>query len=200
MFHHIYKSIKNRSFPDNEKGSALVVCMLVLAVLTTLGVMAVRTSVTETRIAANEQRWEEDFNISEGGADIEASNVGYARSGAFEWYAISNPDLLNQILVPPDAADYDPGNDIASAGTFPDYFEGLSSDQQKTDSKFWPHQNLSRDTADNTYDYAYLVTYLGTSEKGLKGYDASTFAAYQFRINSVKQAAIELGGIKIGVK
>ncbi len=183
----------------DERGSALVACLLVLVVLTTLGILAVQTSVTETKIAANEQRWEEDFNLSEGGAEIEASHVGFARGGAFSWYEISDPDNLNQLLVPPDSDTYDPGDDIVT-GSFPDDFLTLPSSDQTTDTRYWPRQNLRQDNTDDLFDYAYLVTYLGASEKGLKGYDAGTFAAYQFRINGAKIVAIELGGIKIGVK
>lgn len=187
-------------FPSDEKGSALVACLLVLVVLTTLGVLAVQTSVTETKIATNEQRWVEDFNISEGGAGVEGASVGFAGAAGFTWYEISNPDLLDQILVPPTSDTYDPGDDIITGGSFPSDFNSLPTYDQKTSTTVWPHANLTQDNADNLFDYAYLVTYLGTSEKGLKGYDAATFAAYQFRINSAKQVVIELGGIKIGVK
>lgn len=186
--------------PFDEKGSALVACLLVLVVLTTLGILALQTSVTESKIATNEQRWVEDFNTSEGGAGIEGSKVGFSGTIGFNWYEISNPDLINLILVPPTSADYDPGNDITVGGNFPDDFFSQPTYDQKTKTTVWPTGNLGQDNADNLYDYSYLVTYLGTSDKGLKGYDAATFAAYQFRINSAKKVVIELGGIKIGVK
>ena len=184
----------------NEKGSALVVCLLVLVTLTTLGIWSMQTSTVETKIATNEQRWEEDFNLSEGGAGVEAANVGYARPGVSDWFEISDPDQLNQHLVPPTGATYDPGNDITVGGSFPNDFNALPADQRTTMPEFWPHQNLLQDPVDDRYDYAYLVTYLGTSAKGLKGYDAGQFAAYQFRINADTQVDIEMGGIKIGVK
>ena len=187
-------------YAANQKGSALVVCLLVLMVLTTLGVWSMQTSVVETKIATNEQRWEEDFHISEGGAGIEAGNIGYARPGVNDHYEISDPDVLDQRLVPPDAASYDPGNDITVGGAFPGDFLALPVDEQGFRSTHWPHQNLLQDLADNQHDYAYLVTYLGTSAKGIKGYDANQFAAYQFRINTDAQVEIEMGGIKIGVK
>lgn len=184
----------------DERGSALVVCLLVLMVLTTLGIWSMQTSVVETQIAANEQRWEEKFNLSEGAAGREAGNVGYARPGANDFYEISDPNNLNQHLVPPDAAAYDPGNDITVGGAFPGTFDALPDDEKVTRSTHWPHQNLLQDVLDNRFDYAYLVTYLGTSEKGIKGYDANQFAAFQFRINTEAQVEIEMGGIKIGVK
>ena len=184
----------------DDRGSALVACMLVLVVLSTLGVIAVQTSVTETKIAANEQFWEEDFNISEGGAAIEGGKIGFAGplTGA-QWYEISDPSLLNQLLLPPNNSSYDPGGDIDD-GNFPDDFLSLPDTERTVTTRMWPHQNIRQDALDDQFDYAYLVTYLGTSEKMLKSYDAGKFAAYQFRINGVKQSAIELGGIKIGVK
>lgn len=188
-------------FPSDQNGSALLACVAVLVVLTTLGILAIQTSITETKISANEQRWEQDFNIAEGGAGMEASHVGFAREGAFEWYQIVDPDAYNQLIVPPDSASYDPGGDLEVTGNFPDDFlatlpDGISK------RRMWPRQNIRLDTADDDLDYAYLVTYLGTSEKGVKGSNAAGFSFYQFRFNSARQVGveIELGGVKIGPK
>jgi len=205
MRQHFITSVSQTDFsPANDKGSALVICMMVIVVLTTIGVMAIQTSVVETRIATNEQRYEEDFNIAEGGAVEEAGDVGHASPDTEQWYEISDPDLRNQTLVPPTEADYDPGDDIAVVGTFPDAFEALPSDQQATDKRFWPHGNLLNDTnaGANSFDYAYLVTYLGPG-KGKKGFDVSKFVVYQFKINGAASRTaldVELGGLKIGPK
>ncbi|KJS30659.1 MAG: hypothetical protein VR64_15770 [Desulfatitalea sp. BRH_c12] len=193
------KRIPDQYFPYDESGSALIVCLLVLVVLTTLGIMAAQTSVTEIKISGNEQQWIEDLNTSEGGAQINASKVGFARTGAYEWYEIANPEQFDQILVPP-SADYDPGGDIKISGTFPKAFNDLTRDEQVVDKRYWPHENLLQDATDDRFDYAYLVTYLGASDKALKGYNAGSVAAYKFRVNGVKQVAIELGGMKIGLK
>lgn len=201
MMSHRFTPLPRADFePVNEKGSALIICMMIIVVLSTIGIMAVQTSTVETRIAANEQRFEEDFNLSEGGAVVEAADVGHATPTNNPWYEISDPDLLNQPLVPPSSADYDPGSDITVGGSFPGDFEALPFDQQTTDKRYWPHGNLIQDPADNVFDYAYLVTYLGASTKGIKGYDASKFAAYQFRINGATQIEVEFGGLKIGPK
>ncbi len=177
----------------NEKGLALISAILALLILTALGILAVSTSVIEIQIAGNQQQWEEDFNISEGGTEVEATHVGYARSGisGFSWYEISDPSVFNQNLLPPQAA-YDPYTDITIAGNFPNDFDAGNP-------KSWPHHNLMQDATDNKHDYAYLVTYL-YPDSPPKGYDASTFSGYKFRINGEKQVEIELGGTKVGVK
>ncbi len=174
---------------NNEKGFALISAILALLIVTVLGVLAINTSVMEIKIAGNQQQWEEDFNLSEGGAEVEATHVGFARSGVggFSWYEISDPSIFTQNLLPPPAS-YDPYNDITSTKPF-----------NVVDPNTWPHQNLMQDANDDKYDYAYLVTYL-YPDAPPKGYDASTFSGYKFRINGEKQVIIELGGIKVGVK
>ena len=94
-------------------------------------------------------------------------------------------------MLPP-AGSYDPGGDITSGGTYPDDFVESNYDT-------WPRQNLLKNNADNLYDYAYLVTYL-YPDNPPKGYDASMFSGYRFRITADKKVVVEIGGIKVGVK
>jgi len=176
----------------NENGSILVIAMLLLLVLSLLGTFALNTTEFEINIAANQQNWEKDFNVSEGSAKLEATKVGFARTGVNDWYEISEPDILNQYLVPPNV-DFDPGSDMTQG--IPTTFDDAAAD----DYTLWPRQNMIQDTADNLYDYAYLVTYL-FPDIPPKGYDSSTFAGYKFRINGEKTVVVELGGIKVGVK
>jgi len=176
----------------NEDGSILAVAMLLLMVLTLFGTFALNTTDYEINIAANQQSWEQDFNVSEGSAKLEATKVGYARTGVNDWYEISEPDVFNQFLIPPDAS-YDPGSDLSKS--IPTNFD---TDDAK-DYASWPRQNIIGDINDDTYDYAYLVTYL-YPDLPPKGYDSSTFAGYKFRINGEKIVVIEIGGIKVGVK
>ena len=188
-------------YPLDERGSTMVVCLLIVVVLTTVGVLALQTSVTETKITANEQRWQEDFQISEGATIVEAGKVGFAGPGFWQWYEIANPDLINKFLLPPNDTSYDPGDDITVGSSFPDDFEALPTAQQVADHRYWPHENILQDSADNEFDYAYLVTFLGASNSpGVKGYDAGSNTIYEFRINSRRTVDIELGGIKLGPK
>jgi hypothetical protein len=178
----------------NENGSILLIAMMLLFILSLLGTFALNTTEFEIKIAANQQNWEKDFNISEGSAKLEATKVGYARTGVNEWYEISDPDTFNQYLVPPDA-NFDPGSDMDPTKSIPATFDDAAAD----DYTLWPRENMIQDPADNLYDYAYLVTYLFPSLPP-KGYDSSTFSGYKFRINGERKVIIELGGIKVGVK
>lgn len=184
---------------SDQKGSALVICMMILVVLTTLGLLSMQTATTETKIAVNGQRWEQNFNLAEGGGVAEAGHVGYARGGAWDWYQISDPDAWNEPLIPPNNTAFDPGDDSEQANPR-DVFLGLSDEEKKALNTFWPRQNIQLDTNDSKLDYAYLVTYLGASDKMIKGYDAGSVSAYQFRINGAKKIIVEFGGLKIGVK
>jgi hypothetical protein len=165
--------------------------MLALLLLSLMGIWALGTSDFELKIASNLQTLESNFNICDGAAKQEGAGVGFARAGASEWYQISDPETFNQFLIPPSASDYDPGSDIAT-GTFP-------ADFDSTDYDTWPRQNLLKDTSDDDHDYAYLVTYL-YPDNPPKGYDASMFSGYKFRITGHQKGVVEIGGIKVGVK
>jgi len=179
---------------SNENGSLLAVAMFCLLILSIFGTFALNTSDYEINIAGNQQRWEKNFNTSEGGTTLEGAHVGYAGvNGLYTWYEISDPETYNTPLYPSTLASYDPsGNDMPIAGTFPNDFD-------KDDSNSWPRQNLVSDLADDSYDYAYLVTYL-YPDVPPKGMDATKFSSYKFRINGQRQVIIEMGGIKVGVK
>lgn len=178
----------------SQQGSILAIAMFCLLVLSVLGTFALNTADYEMNIAANQQRWEENFNLSEGGASKEGSGVGYAGvNNSNPWYEISDPETYNTPLFPSTLANYDPsGNDMPVAGTFPNDFNLAVPDT-------WPRQNLLSDITDDKYDYSYLVTYL-YPDVPPKGTDATKFSSYKFRINGKRQVVIELGGEKIGVK
>lgn len=189
-------------YPSGETGSALLVCLFVLVILTTLGALAINTSIVETKISGNEQQWQSDFNIAEGGALLQAGYVGFASADTCPWYQISDPENIDIPLVP-DSADYDPGGDMG-AGVASNYPLALTNSwpTDASNRSMWPRQNLQQNTTDNTMDYAYLVTFLGESEKAPKGYNAADFSFYRFQIDGAKQIGpeIEVGGIKIGPK
>ncbi len=175
----------------NEKGYVLVATLLALMAMTATGLWALNTSVFEVDIAANLQQWEEDFNTTEGGTKTEGAKVGYARSDAHSHYQVTDPEEFDQFLLPLNE-DYDPGEDVTVDGDYPDDF---NTDNPNS----WPHANLANDNADNTYDYAYRVTYL-FPDKPPKGYDVTKFAGYRFRVNSENKTHVEVGGMKVGVK
>lgn len=176
---------------SNEDGFVLIAAMLALCLLSLMGIWALSTSDFEYKIASNLQTLESNFNIAEGAVKQEGAGVGFARAGSNQWYQITDPETFNQFLLPPTAS-YDPGVDMTISGTFPTDFD-------LSDYETWPRQNLLQDTSDDQYDYAYLVTYL-YPDNPPKGYDASMFSGYKFRISAHQKAFVEIGGIKVGVK
>lgn len=177
---------------SNEAGFVLVAAMIVLLALTMFGIWAIRTSTLELDIAGSMQRAEKGFNVSEGSVALEAANVGFATQA---YYEVNDPSQLNTPLVPTTEAEFDPGGDTPAA-------PGAVS---QTDPDTWPMQNLLQDPADDEFDYRYLVTYL-YPDVPPKGYDASSFSGYMFRIEgqsmegNVGSLVIEVGGIKVGPK
>lgn len=184
-------SVEIDSGVSDQKGFILIVGMLALCLLSLMGIWALSTSDYEFKLASNLQTLQNNANISEGGAFMEGAGVGFARTGAREWYQISDPNTYDQFLLPPSAS-YDPGGDIAIEGTFP-------YDFAESDYDTWPRENMMENNTDNTYDYAYLTTYL-YPDSPPKGYDVNKFSGYKFRIRGHQKAVVEIGGIKVGVK
>ena len=192
---------------SNENGSILAIAMFCLLILSIFGTFALNTSDYELNIAGNQQRWEKNFNTSEGGTTLEGSHVGYAGvNGLYIWFTIVDPEDHNLVLFPTTAIDYDPSpsqNDMPDPAFLPlldpDPNTGKATWPQPDVPDNWPRQNLVGDINDNDYDYAYLVTYL-YPDAAPKGTDATKFSSYKFRINGQRQVIIEMGGIKVGVK
>ena len=179
----------------NEEGSILLTALVLMLILSVFGIFALNTSDYEIDIAGNQQRFEENFNTSEGGASKEGAGIGYAGvNGQYQWYEISDPTNFNVSLFPNTLADYDPsGDDMPIPGVFPNDF---SADDPNT----WPRENLLSDVNDDILDYGYLVTYLGEEGSAPKGTNAAGFAAYKFRINGQRVVSVEMGGVKLRIK
>lgn len=54
----------------NERGSALIIALLMVVLLSVIGLMSVRTSSVETRIAANDKLQKNAFHQAEGGLHV----------------------------------------------------------------------------------------------------------------------------------
>jgi len=178
----------------NEEGFTLILSLIVLVLLSLMGIWALNTSNIEIGISGNEQRYQENFNIVEGGTYLEASDIGFASS---PYYAITDPSNFNLKLGPnPSDDDYDPGYDMDA--TVQENLSTLSAVDVKRPEE-WPHQNLLRSTSisDNRFDYSYLVTYLHPDVPP-KGYNADSFSSYKFKINGARNTEIEIGGVTVG--
>ena len=171
--------MKEKGMMKNEQGFVLVVSMVMLLLLTLLGIWALTTSSIELQISGNQQRYEQSFNVAEGGANFEATNLGFTARPA---YQITDPGNMLQDLttgIYNDSSTW-PAGCLVLAGSpvsIGSYVAG----------------------SDPANEYRYFVTYL-YPDVPPKGYDATMFSAYKFRIDGEKTVVIELGGIKVGVK
>ena len=177
---------KTSSILTNNEGAALITAMLLLVLLSFMGFAALRTTNTELNITLNEKRYQQDFYNADNANKNERFKVA---SSSTNWYEINNPNSYNQNLLP-NTPNYDPGSDIQVAGPFPGNF---SADNPAT----WPRENLLGNINDDQYDYAYLVTYMYPDDPP-KGYDASKWSSYKFRVNTKRDVGIETGGEKVG--
>ncbi|MDD2464689.1 MAG: hypothetical protein PHI97_11900 [Desulfobulbus sp.] len=196
-----------------ESGFVLVLSLVILLMLSLFGAWALQTSNFELNVAGGLQQVEMQFNVTEGGANTEAANLGFNRR---TFYQISDPTLYGIILAPDSLAAFDPGSDNTDAASDKDE---SNVDLRKSDPRYWPWRNLwpvednddkwltaealeKKQPAHNDLDYRYLVTYLHPSNPPM-GYDATSFSGYKFRIqgNTARTMTIvELGGNKVGVK
>ncbi|MDR3629096.1 MAG: pilus assembly PilX N-terminal domain-containing protein [Desulfocapsaceae bacterium] len=180
---------------SGEDGFVLVFALVMLVVVTMLGLWSLNTSIHENWSAGNEQAYEQQFNIAEGGIHVEGAKIG---SALVSWYALPDPDTPDQLLVPPlQTPLYDPHGSLSPA----DYPHSIA-DILPGDAARWPRGNLLGESAPEAseMEYAYLVTYLGADQKNTKGYGAESLTGYAFRINSHCETDIEVGARKIGIR
>jgi hypothetical protein len=197
MIENSRKNLETKKIAAGEDGFVLVFSLVMLVVITLLGVWALNTSTLETMISGNQQRFDENFNIAEGGVMAESGKLGYADAANFSWYTVVDPSVLNQVLAPGfGSGTYDPGGDLTPANT-PATIGAITPGNFTN----WPMENLLHNytAGDTQMDYSYLVTYL-FPDTPPKGYDASLFSSYKFRINGHRNNDVEVGGIKVGVK
>ncbi|MBV5327234.1 MAG: pilus assembly PilX N-terminal domain-containing protein [Chlorobium sp.] len=187
----------------SEAGFALIMAMVALLVLTLLGIWALNTSTFELKVAGGSQAVEKQFNVSEGAANTEAVNVGFVLQPYFQ---VSDPSVPDQLLRPTTNAACNPGNDVAAVNSLGNAITVAGI--QAADTTTWPWRNMlldySNPSANNEFDYRYLVTYLYQEDRAFIGYGAEDFSAYKHRIQggaaSVSSAVVELGGVKMGPK
>ena len=178
----------------NESGFVLVLSLVVLLILSLFGVWALRTSTSEVNVAGGLQQAERKLNLAEGGGHAESSNI--ART-AKDFYNMYDPGRFNQLRIPSNMTEFDPGNDSGLA-TMPAI--------DAADPLTWPWDNLitSNAAADNQYDYRYLVTYL-TSGPPPQGMPADRLESYSYRIRGNAPdrpglTTVEVGGKQTGFK
>jgi hypothetical protein len=202
-----YTKLRNNE-GRGEAGFVLVLAMVILLLLSSLGLWALQTSISELQVAGGSQQFEKQFNVTEGGAYVEAGKLGFFSQ---DFYQIADPADTFQLLIPTTdndsgaTGDFDPGDDTATtlttiAAQANGYTGGL------VPLVTWPRESMIQDYANpstnDEFDYRYLTTYLYAATAPV-GYDASSFGAYKFTIQSaaaLRPLIVELGGTKIGPK
>jgi hypothetical protein len=105
----------------NENGSAIVIALMLLSLLTVMGIWSTRKSNIETLIAGNEVARKQTFfrtesGVIEGAFTIEDANTGQLASRSYAWLTEASiaPDMTD-----PDNWDFDGvgGDDTAMATT-----------------------------------------------------------------------------------
>lgn len=178
-----------------QQGFALITAMMMLFAATILGLMVMNSSEIEIMLSGAQQRYERDFNTTEGAASVEAAAVGTGDaidwSGTSRSYAVVNPGAYPTTLSPTDTTStvFDPGNDTDASS----YLD--------TDPNTWPMDNLrhSTDATEDSFDYHYRVSYEYPTNPP-KGFDATKFSGYLFKISAQRTTQIDLGGSKVGPK
>lgn len=188
-----------KRFGSNQQGFALITAVMMLFVAMVLGLMVADSSNIEIMLSGAQQRYEDSFNTTEGGAGVEATAIG--RGDVITWggndrdYAVVNPTIPDQILSPTAPTDpmFDPGGDMGSPGAY--------TVVENTSPALWPTDNLlhSANGADDLYDYQYRVIYRN-DDVAPKGFDATDFTSYLFEISAQRGTLVEMGGNKVGPK
>jgi hypothetical protein len=159
-----------------QEGFALVTAIMMLFVAMILGLMVVDSADMGILLSGAQQRYEENFNTTEGGAGAEAAAVGTGKGIARD-YSVVNPAAKNVGL---------PWGSTVTLDTPP---------------VVWPTDNLlkSAAAADASLNYQYRVIYL-RDDAPPKGFDAGHFSGYLFQMDAQRNTRVEMGGNKVGPK
>ena len=97
----------NRSVLENEKGTVLVIALIMLIVLTLIGVVSVNTSVFEAKLSGNGRLGDAAFYAASGGVEVGISrlpdiapysgNIGSDESYRSGTLTASSPQPLNNL-------------------------------------------------------------------------------------------------------
>jgi len=203
--------MKNSSFSlQSEQGFALITAVMMLFAATVMGLMVMNSSETEILLSGAQQRYENDFNITEGALNVEAKKVGkntivpFGGTSINFAYQIPVPIPEQATFLSPSkshATNFDPGNDMTADDAATEYTVGYDSDPA-TDAlnnppEEWPMNNLQQSvaTADNVFDYHYRVIFLYSELK--KGTGLS-ITYNRVRISAHRTTTIEMDGVVQG--
>lgn len=162
---------------DRERGAALVVCLLIMAVLALLGAAMLTTSVIELKIGGSQRASKVNFYAADGAARFLVTRLA---SPTDTLGNVAQIDLPNQPLAPNAA------NDPADPG-----MPGWALAQEGV---VYPWGGPM------PFDFHYRVVYLRKGNPP-KGYSANTFAGFFYQVDCLGQdVAVSTINMKIGPK
>jgi hypothetical protein len=162
---------------DRERGAALVVCLLIMAVLALLGAAMLTTSVIELKIGGSQRASKVNFYAADGAARFLVTRLA---SPTDTLGNVAQIDVPNQTLAPNAANDpEDPG------------MLGWALAQEGV---AYPWGGPM------PFDFHYRVVYLRKGNPP-KGYSANTFAGFFYQVDCLGQdVAVSTINMKIGPK
>jgi len=165
--------------PDNERGSVIVIVLLIISLLTIIGISAIKTSTTEMLTVRNVTLDKQDFYFTESSIYAIARSVDQG-TGGFVILDIDTPAILSSVSQ--GAA---PVTQVGLAAS-DDAWQAILDDYTDT---AWPINNAAQPT-----EHAYRVFYRGQGDLP-KGFGAKGSTAYIYSIVSRRQTSDGLGNV-----
>lgn len=164
------------SVSRGQRGAALVVCLLIMAVLALLGAAMLTNSVIELKIGGSQRQSKVNFYTADGAARFLVTRLA---SPTDTLGNVAQIDLPNQTLAPNAAEPADPlmaGWALAQAGVVYPWGGPMP------------------------FDFHYRVIYLRKGNPP-KGYSASSFAGFYYQVDCLgEDVAVSTVNMKIGPK
>jgi Tfp pilus assembly protein PilX len=94
-------AMKNKLFLQNQSGTALVIALIILVVLTLIGLSSSISSITEIKLSGNKRGSTNAFYTADGGVQVTIANLANFDSSTYALIANTgniNQDILNQSI------------------------------------------------------------------------------------------------------
>jgi len=199
--------INKFSILKNEKGSALIIALIIMTLLTLLGIAATTTSTIETQISSNDRLYKMAFYNADGGVETSkelleqnieqrgfpGSNVGGI--GIYKLDFFLNPPIRNNIPSDKDDNDYtddddDDGRDISIPETL------SFGDPGYNNPKSPPHTNIliGGNTSLSTGNALQMIAGYEGKGKGAAGGGGHVVYDIRSRREGIKNARATIKG------
>jgi hypothetical protein len=161
-----------------QRGAALVVCLLIMAVLSLLGAAMITSSVIELKITGNQRASKVDFYAADGGVRLVTTRLS---SPADPVGNVAHIEVPNVALTPS-------ASDVPDPSLGPDW-----AVYHANTAPAWGGPSLP-------FDYHYRVWYVKKANPP-KGYSVGSFAGYYYEVDCLGDStAVSNINTKIGPK